>query len=94
MVETENPSGAIDYDSLTRGKLCPLKIAQEPVMLFQNAEPDPNALTDFKSGIVRVRALDEPPRVECTGGQCDGPRCAWYDQTADRCAVLSIARNK
>lgn len=25
---------------------------------------------------------------------CDGPRCAWYDQTAERCAVLSIARNK
>ena len=23
-----------------------------------------------------------------------GPRCAWYDQTAERCAVLSIARNK
>lgn len=25
---------------------------------------------------------------------CKGPRCAWYDQTAERCAVLSIARNK
>lgn len=25
---------------------------------------------------------------------CSGPRCAWYDQTAERCAVLSIARNK
>ena len=25
---------------------------------------------------------------------CRGPRCAWYDQTAERCAVLSMARNK
>lgn len=25
---------------------------------------------------------------------CMGPVCAWYDQTAERCAVLSIARNK
>ena len=25
---------------------------------------------------------------------CDGPDCAWYDQTAERCAVLSMARNK
>ena len=25
---------------------------------------------------------------------CDGSRCAWYDQTAERCAVLSLARNK
>lgn len=85
---------ANDYDSLARGKLCPLKVAQEPVMLFQNAEPDPDTLTDFKGGVVRVRALDEPPRVEYIGGQCDGPRCAWYDQTAERCAVLSLSRNK
>lgn len=26
--------------------------------------------------------------------RCHGPRCAWYDQTAERCAVLSIAHNK
>ena len=25
MAEIENPAGTIDYDSLTRGKLCPLK---------------------------------------------------------------------
>ena len=90
----ENPSGTIDYDGLARGKLCPLKVAQEPVMLFQNAEPDPDTLTDFKSGFVRVRALDEPPRVEYVGGQCDGPRCAWWDADKSRCAVLSLARNK
>ena len=26
--------------------------------------------------------------------KCKGGSCAWYDQTAERCAVLSIARNK
>ena len=26
--------------------------------------------------------------------KCDGPRCAWYDKTAERCAVLSLAWNK
>lgn len=26
--------------------------------------------------------------------KCIGSRCAWYDQTAERCAVLSLARNK
>lgn len=26
--------------------------------------------------------------------ECKRRACAWYDQTADRCAVLSLARNK
>ena len=26
--------------------------------------------------------------------KCKGGSCAWYDQTAGRCAVLSLARNK
>lgn len=25
---------------------------------------------------------------------CHGPRCAWYDAGKERCAVLSLARNK
>lgn len=25
---------------------------------------------------------------------CSGPRCAWYDASKDRCAVLSIARGR
>ena len=90
----ENLKEASDYASLTRGKLCPLKVTQEPMMLLQNVEPDEDALTALAGGIVRVRALGEPPRVEYIGGQCDGHRCAWYDQTAERCAVLSLARNK
>ena len=90
----ENPAATIDYDSLARGKLCPLKVTQEPMMLLQNVEPDEDALAAFAGGIVRVCAPGEPPRVEYIGGQCDGPRCAWYDKTAERCAALSIARNK
>ena len=90
----ENLTELNDYDDLTHGKLCPLKVTQEPMMLLQNVEPDPDTLTDFKGGVVRVRALDEPPRVEYIGGQCDGPRCAWWDADKSRCAVLSIARNK
>ena len=30
----ENPSGTIDYDGLTRGKLCPLKATRSPVLEF------------------------------------------------------------
>ena len=26
--------------------------------------------------------------------KCKGGFCSWYDQTAERCAVLSLARNK
>lgn len=26
--------------------------------------------------------------------QCKGPSCAWWDADKERCAVLSIARNK
>lgn len=56
----ENPSGTIDYHSLTREKLCPLK-----------------------QGI----GMD-------VFRECDGPRCAWWDADKERCAVLSLARNK
>lgn len=90
----ENLKGASDYDALTRGKLCPLKVAQEPMMLLQNVEPDEDALTALAGGIVRVCAPGEPPRVEYIGGRCDGSRCAWWDADKERCAVLSIARNK
>ena len=90
----ENPSGTIDYDSLTRGKLCPLKAAEPPALAFWNLDPAPDVSDLLRAGVIKCRADGEPPRVEYIGGQCDGPRCAWYDQTAERCAVLSIARNK
>ena len=63
----ENPSATIDYDSLTRGKLCPI----------------------FAAGLV----IAGHTRADEHLARC-GPRCAWYDQTTDRCAVLSLSRNK
>ena len=91
---SENPSGTIDYESLTRGKLCPLKATRPPVLSFWNLDPAPDLAATLKAGVIKCRADGEPPRVEYIGGQCDGHRCAWYDQTAERCAVLSIARDK
>ena len=35
-----------------------------------------------------------PVRPNGYGTNCTRYACAWYDQTAERCAVLSIARNK
>ena len=90
----ENSSTTIDYDDLTRGKLCPLKGNRPPVLGFWNLDPVPDLAATLKVGAIKCRADGEPPRVEYIGGQCDGPRCAWYDQTSERCAVLSIARNK
>ena len=63
----ENPSATIDYDGLTRGKLCPIYVA---------------ALT------VSGHTSEDKYLAEC------GPRCAWYDASKERCAVLSIARGR
>lgn len=71
---------ASDYDSLTHGKLCPLK---ERGSLEQ---ADMRALMDMANGC--------PPLIACKPPECDGPRCAWWDAMAERCAVLSLARNK
>lgn len=90
----ENLTEPNDYDDLTRGKLCPLKATRPPVLGFWNLDPAPELAATLKAGVIKCRADGEPPRVEYIGGQCDGSRCAWYDQTTDRCAVLSIARNK
>src|SRR5699024_2143413 len=84
----ENPSGTIDYDSLTRGKLCPLKAAEPPALAFWNLDPAPDVSDLLRAGVIKCRADGEPPRVEYIGGQCDGPRCAWWDADKERCAVL------
>ena len=73
-------------------RLCPLKVAG--VLAFWNLDPAPGVEQKLRVATMKIRADGEPPRVEYIGGQCDGPRCAWYDQTTDRCAALSIARNK
>lgn len=83
-----------DYDSLTRGKLCPLKANQPPALGTWNLDPAPDLAETLKAGVIKCRADSELPRVEYIGGQCDGPCCAWWDAEKERCAVLSIARNK
>ena len=90
----ENPSGTIDYDGLTRGKLCPLKATRSPVLGFWNLDPAPDLAATLKASVIKCRADGEPPRVEYIGGRCDGSRCAWWDAGKARCAVLSLARNK
>ena len=80
---SEKPTRTNNYDSLTCGKLCPLK-AIEP--------PDLDAI--LRGGAIKCRTDGEPPHAEYIGGQCDGPRCAWWDADKERCAVLSLARNK
>ena len=43
----------------------------------------------------QVRACSGMPvRPNGNGTNCTRYACAWYDQTAERCAVLSLARNK
>ena len=90
----QKDTAANDYDDLTRGKLCPLKATRPPVLSFWNLDPAPDLAATLKTGVIKFRADGEPPRVEYIGGQCDGPRCAWWDADKERCAVLSIARNK
>lgn len=90
----ENPSGTIDYDGLTRGKLYPLKTVEPPALTIWNSAPAPDLAATLKTGVIKRRTDGEPPRVEYIGGQCDGPRCAWWDAGKARCAVLSLARNK
>lgn len=80
----EDSPGTIDYDSLTRGKLCPLKAAESPMLSFKLAG----------TPRVKCRTDGEPPHVEYIGGRCDGPRCAWWDADKEHCAVLSLAQNK
>lgn len=85
---------ASDYDGLAHGKLCPLKANQPPVLGIWNLDPAPDLAETLKVGVIKCRSDGEPPRVEYIGGRCDGSRCAWWDADKNRCAVLSIARNK
>ena len=89
----ENPSGTIDYDSLTRGKLCPLKALEPPILFFGNMDSAPDIDATLKTGMIKYRVDGELPRVEYIGGRCDGSRCAWYDEMKEQCAILSLARS-
>ena len=71
---------ASDYGSITRGKLCPLK-ERGPI-----AQADMRALMDAANGLT--------PLIACKPPLCDGSACSWWDADKERCAVLSIARNR
>ena len=58
----ENPSGTIDYHSLTREKLCPLKATRSPVLGFWNLDPAPDL-----SATLAVRATAPLRLVEWAG---------------------------
>lgn len=68
----ENLSGTIDYDGLTRGKLCPLM--------------------DLAS-VVAMGASCGWAAVELEAIQCKGGSCAWWDDTRQQCAILTLARS-
>lgn len=77
---TENLAEPNDYDDLTRGKLCPLK-ERGPI-----AQADMRALMDAANGLT--------PLIACKPPLCDRSACSWWDADKERCAVLSLARNK
>ena len=85
----EDSPGTSDYDSLTREKLCPLKAAQSPGLALWSLDPVPDLAATLKTSVIKFQADGKLPRVEY-----NGPRCAWWDADKERCAVLSLARNK
>lgn len=60
----------------------------------------PGEENDYRLCPLKLHALLSTPEAvmgtsDYRGGvKCNGNICAWYDQTAGRCAVLSIARSK
>lgn len=99
--QTTMTQTTIANDLLEAGdyRLCPLKAAREPVLAFYNTDISGQEKDFAESlGVSKVVGINEPEggasRVEYIGGQCDGPRCSWWDADKERCAVLSIARNK
>lgn len=43
--------------------------------------------------VVAIGASGGRAQVLAGTVQCKGPRCAWWDAMAERCAVLSLARS-
>ena len=46
------------------------------------------------AGYISAPARPDTAEEMKTALECHGPRCAWWDADKERCAVLSIARNK
>nr|DAF77869.1 MAG TPA: zinc finger protein [Caudoviricetes sp.] len=79
-------------------RLCPLKAARDPVLAFYNVDISGQEKNFAESlGVSKMIGINEPEggasRVEYMGGQCNGSRCAWYDEMKEQCAILGIARS-
>ena len=98
--QTTMTQTTIANDLLEAGdyRLCPLKVAREPVLAFYNTDISGQEKDFAESlGVSKVVGINEPEggasRVEYIGGQCDGSRCAWYDVMKEQCSILSLARS-
>ena len=61
---------------------------------FEKKSSDYKLCPLLAAGYISAPVRPDKPQDMERALKCHGPRCAWYDQTAERCAVLSIARNK
>lgn len=77
----EDSPGTSDYDSLTRGRLCPLKAAQSPGLALWSLDPVPDLAATLKTSVIKFQADGKLPRVEYIGGRCDGPAAPGGTQT-------------
>lgn len=98
--QTTMTQTTIANDLLEAGdyRLCPLKAAREPVLAFYNTDISGQEKDFAESlGVSKVIGIKEPKggtsHVEYIGGKCEGPRCAWYDEMKEQCAILSLARS-
>ena len=61
---------------------------------------NPAEVSDYKlcpllaAGYVLIQESSDVVEKTLIAIECNGPRCAWWDAMAERCAVLSLARNK
>ena len=59
----EDSPGTSDYDSLTRGRLCPLKAAQSPGLALWSLDPVPDLAATLKTSVIKFQADGKLPRV-------------------------------
>ena len=52
----EDSPGTSDYDSLTRGRLCPLKAAQSPGLALWSLDPVPDLAATLKTSVIKFQA--------------------------------------
>ena len=89
-------------DRACENKNCPAaKNFEKKSSDYEATMPEnPAEASDYKlcpllaAGYISAPVRPDKPQDMERALKCHGPRCAWYDQTSERCAVLSMARNK